>query len=1025
MKPQYLITCGWPRILGTFIALVFGVSAFAQNSGQISGRVFNKDTGEYLQSALVHLKGTTLETNTDRTGYYVFRSLPAGEYVIDVNYPGLNALPVQVTLAAGAAVEQEIAVEEAEQVTLDTYTVREIAAGNALALSRQKASENIRNVLSVDAYGNVTDGNVGNMLRMIPGVTTSDADGDARFAIIRGLSPSLSTLSVNGLPVASAQADSSQQLDIHSTNNLSTIEVIKAPTPDKEHDAIGGSVNLVTRSAFDRKARLLDFTAGTGYMQMLGKWNKSFLMSWSDKFKDDRLGLTFSASYFDTSGGTQSVRQRFRYNRASDYGYNPNNNIYELDSVNLIDQRFTRERYSASSRIDFKLSEDFRVYADLGYSAYRDDRQNRNNQWNIGKNLITAQPFSDDGITTVSVPLNGMLVNTALGGFPYGTVRIGPVSSFIRLSVSDVKYATDLYNVGTGFVLDKKTHKLEGNAYYSRITGKEDWMVPIQVQMEGFQMEAVRAPDSYWPELTIKGQEITTLTPTLFAPSFIYRDPTNLANYTTQRTLDTNNQDNAEKLYGGSLDFTKNMTLANRPFAIKVGGKIRGKDKVNNANIERWKYTGGGTVLATLLDTEFEPEGPIYTHYSGLVQPPWPDIVKYNDLVRNDPTGKVTVDPTQTARNSILNDWTASEDVYSGYLMGSLRLSPKLLALGGLRYEKTDWATKGYGIRPRLPGDPGYDDDVKTIENPITGETIDLTQYTFFRQGASGSYDKLSPGVHLRYLLRPNIVLRAAYTETFSRPYYLLLIPRASIDQILKEINPGNPDLKAAEAQNYDLSAEFYLPSIGLFSIGAFRKDIDGFIFRSDLRLGNGADEIAQKNAYGVPSSMLNDTWTVHQVLNGEGARVEGFEIAYMQRLKFLPWHFDGLGVVANVTLLDSTSYVSTRGTESFPLVDQSDLSYNVGLTYEKFGFSGRVTVTSRGDYLTTVGSNVNEDIYSQRRDVWNFSASYRINSRWSVFADLLNFTDSPFRQYFGKKGNGYTNDYYGRTFNFGIKAKF
>lgn len=1013
----------WRMALGLLALTLCSTLAAQSSTGQIAGRVLNGNTQQNVQSATVRLLGTSISDYTDSTGSYLLTGVEPGSYVLEVSYPGTETSRVDVVVTAGQRTLAPVTLSDV--VVLDAFVIEAITEGNALAQARQRASDDLRSVVSTDAYGNVTNGNVGNILRMIPGVTTTDADGDARFAIIRGLSPQLSTMTANGMPIATAQANGAQQLDVLSTNNLKLIEVIKQPTPDMEHDAIGGSINVISRSAFDRRGRSLEFTLGGGYMQMLGKTNSAFAVSFADTFRDKRLGLTLNASNYGSAGGTQGVAQRFRFNRPSDFGYNPNNNIYELDSIRLIDQQFDRTRQSFGSRLDFKVSDELLVFAEVSYNHYDEDRTNRDNQWNIGKNLITAQPYFDDGVKTISVPLTGMPVDTALGGFAFGVVDIGPVSSFIRMTVSDITYKTDLYNVTSGFELKKPNYQLTGRGYYSEIHGKEKWLVPLQIQMEGFQMEANRAPDPYWPELKITGQEVTELAPTLFAPSFVYRDPTVLSNYGTPRNMDTNNQDNSERLFGFKTDYLRLVKIGNKPVALRAGASYRGKRKENNADVERWNYQGGGQLLQTFLDTGFKAEGPIYDHYKGLVQPPWPDIVAYDKHIRQDPAGKVATDPAYVARNSLLNDWRAQEDVAIGYGMATVDLTPKLRMVAGLHYEWTSWETDGFGQRPSLPGEPTFEDEVTEIKNPITGEIINLTGFTFFPQSASDRYDKWSPGLHLKYEVRPNVYLRAAYTDTFSRPEYTWLIPRAALDMINYVISPGNSNLNAVESQNFDLAAEMYFKKVGLFSIGVFRKNVDGFIFNSSKLLGNGASDIEEKRSYGVPENLLNNTWTVNRLLNGQNAKVNGVEVSYLHRLSFLPSPLDGFSVMVNATFIDSEANILERAGEFFPLVDQSDESYSGALSFEKWGFTARLMGTYRGEYLTAIGGKSGEDIYSESRTIWNLSVSQQIRQNWEIYGEALNLSDSPFRQYFGKKGNGHSNFYYGRMFNFGVRARF
>jgi TonB-dependent receptor len=101
--------------------------------------------------------------------------------------------------------------------------------------------------------------------------------------------------------------------------------------------------------------------------------------------------------------------------------------------------------------------------------------------------------------------------------------------------------------------------------------------------------------------------------------------------------------------------------------------------------------------------------------------------------------------------------------------------------------------------------------------------------------------------------LREDLLLRAAYARTYGRPDFTNIIPNATIDEneqndntpdpegIPGTINIRNTGLRPWTADNFDLSLEYYTPQGGLFSVGAFRKDIADF-FGNVVKLATEAD---------------------------------------------------------------------------------------------------------------------------------------------------------------------------------------
>src|SRR5690606_38130646 len=104
---------------------------------------------------------------------------PAGAVTLEVFYTGLDPQQVKLEVAPGQTVQRDIELTSASRygadgtVKLDAFTVstsRETDA-EAIAINEQRFAANIKNVVSADSLGDVMDGNVGEFLKFLPGVT--------------------------------------------------------------------------------------------------------------------------------------------------------------------------------------------------------------------------------------------------------------------------------------------------------------------------------------------------------------------------------------------------------------------------------------------------------------------------------------------------------------------------------------------------------------------------------------------------------------------------------------------------------------------------------------------------------------------------------------------------------------------------------------------------------------------------------------------------------------------------------------
>jgi hypothetical protein len=204
MKPKNPITLlgAW---LGLALAPATGIHAATEpageisgrQSGTISGRVSNQATSAYLEAAEVVLNPSGISTLTSRDGRYSFSQVPAGTYALSVSYAGLDPQTISTRVEAGRSAVQDVSLTSLVY-RLDAFVVPGEREGNASAITEQRKSANVKNVLSSDAFGNVADENLGNLLQRVPGVAGAVEEGQIVYVKIRGVDPNLSSVTVDG-----------------------------------------------------------------------------------------------------------------------------------------------------------------------------------------------------------------------------------------------------------------------------------------------------------------------------------------------------------------------------------------------------------------------------------------------------------------------------------------------------------------------------------------------------------------------------------------------------------------------------------------------------------------------------------------------------------------------------------------------------------------------------------------------------------------------------------------------------------
>jgi len=329
------------------VSVLSPVSAVAQTAatGSLTGRVSNKATGSYLEGAVIRIIELNRTVATAREGQYLLTGIPAGEYTLRVSYEALDDTTLSVVVAAGSVARADAALET-EVFMLGELQVAARVEGQAAAINLQRNAPTLRTVVSSDALGQIREGNIGDALVRLPGVSVETRAGVQRTATIRGLAPQYNTVTVDGLRMTNVDGNRDIALDSFPSNMLASMEVIKAQMPDFPSDAIGGVVNLVTKTAYDSADRIIVGDVGTTYNDLRGNWNRQASFNFGDTFgANKQFGFLTSFAYFHDQRGYDVAQTAY---------------TTAADNTRTINRTLYYDRYEVKDKVGAGLALDYR-----------------------------------------------------------------------------------------------------------------------------------------------------------------------------------------------------------------------------------------------------------------------------------------------------------------------------------------------------------------------------------------------------------------------------------------------------------------------------------------------------------------------------------------------------------------------------------------------------------------------------------------------------------------------------------------
>ena len=938
------------RALGIFLLGVAFISpGYAQSSGIVAGQVSNAATGAFLEGAEVSVEGTSRSALTDREGRYEL-VLPGGVATLVVRYTGLEPQRVTIDVQPGARKLQNIDLN-AGIYKLDAVTVSGPREGSAYAITRQREALNVKNVVASDSFGNIADGNIGDFLQQLPGITAVYVGADVRSVQIRGIDGALNSVTMDGDRIASSQsagAGRTFEFEQASLNNIETIEVTKAPTPDMDADSIGGNVNIVSKSAFDRnQPRTFSYSLGgvwrPKYFTRSDNWLRepidnvgpSVNFNYQDRLgAEKRIGIVLTGTYHSQPGGDTASLLNYQAALVEPY-YVQNVSVPRPAGA-------PRTRLATGAKIDYKLSERTTLTFNSAYNWFHETNDTRAMLLGTTANVANFRAGYTSYFEEVLANANSSSAITITTDDKSGRTYQFVPSVRHRFAGMEIDYGASFSNSQTYY-----DYAPNGRHFQSRPKGQITYRLPNI----GFTID--RRESLKWPKIAQTA-----------GPDFY-----NLNNYSTL-VLNQLDREGEDEIVTAKFNLKKTIDLP-VPTFVKVGGVFRQQDRALQNRSRRYNYVGPDGVQNSTDDNlgQFLDPTPKWTDSNeGYRQPPWANpfaVTRHQALLPN----LWREDVPFGVNSAAAGDRSITENVSALYLMGQTKIN-SVSILAGIRAEETRTDAEG---------------PLQLANGTVIG-----------RQRRKGDYLDYFPGVHFRYSPSRNLVSRLSYSNGIGRPSFDALMPLDSVNEVAQTVSTRNAALRPQYSDNFDATVEYYFEPVGMVSASAFLKEVNDFQFTDNSQLVPGGPD----NGFGG----LYEGYRITTTRNGGSARYRGFELAYQQQFTFLPGFWRGFGFSANYTQLSTKGdYGGTSATTQ--VAGFVPKAGNIAITYLGYGAYVRLNAVWRDTYLVGISTNPALLRYSEPKVQINLKTKYNLSRRLAVYCDIENLNKSPITEtYFATK---------------------
>ena len=985
------------------VMAVLSVAAHAQDA-RIDGVVKSQD-GDQLTGVRVTVDGIDRETYSDEFGQFSLRGLPAGQHTLVFRFVGAESVRETVELGAETAARMDV------EIDLRIVDVEEIVvtAERQLGLNEERSAHNKVSVLSAAKASELPDINAAEAIQRLPGVYIDEDRGEGRFVSIRGAGSSFNRVKLNGMSLGSPESNGlAVPLDVFPAGAVSAIQVTKTVTPANDANSIGGEITLRTPSVLDKdpgsQFALRYGTHDLGDGERI-RANASINGTFGS---EDQFGFLFNGAYSFRDLLAETVE-------ASDWDLEDNvpgfegQNVWVVDDMELRNQEVERTRTTFGAILEWRPVDSLRLHSQFVYTEFEEDEYRQRgiiqledgfDDYDASRPIVVTPPSGSVGTnvqTGESLPVFGSLTRV----------------TFLGTEEREVDFQSDLtpqefqiLNVGADW--RSRDWLVRADAGWSNT---EERRVRRSVDFEStgvFDLEFDATGDAVRPSLTNVGAG----------------DPGDATLFEFQ-DFDIFNDTRLDEVITLSTDFSRLGFLDGR---LDLDFGVRATLRERELRVNDIDYNDGPTTLL-MSDPRFLRE----SVNNGMIDGRYdfgPGVSRSGlDLLTAEADTLLSLNTVGGQDESYL----AEEDVLAAYVQGTIRLGRWSL-LGGVRVEQTDFSIDGFeAVEVEIDDAAGMSVFTAELLTPVSADT---------------SYTDVFPGLHLRYDVNEQAILRASVAKTIRRPAFFNLSPEASVEisqddsasadeSRIIEFSGGNPDLEPLISWNYEISLDTYFEKIGAFGIAYFYKDL------SDITISNVSEETISaanlpQNLQDAANGLLTGDFTVFTeslISEGEGT-ISGVEISYTKRFAGLPRPFDGLGIDANVTFTDSDltqpvyDGLDFIGDIETALEGQADTSGNITLSYEHDKYDVRLTYAFIDGFLQDVDFEDEENLITQTESDLSFERlgakfRYFINDGIRLTVEGNNFNDAALRRHYADRSQLREYENNGWWLEVGVEAEF
>ena len=1025
-----------PRTLLTFLTgLLAGVTAVdAQTSGTIEGRILNPRSGTVVEGARVSVENTSAVTFSDADGQYRLNQVPSGTVRLRIFFTGSTPQTEEVAVAAGQTAHRDISLVLGKATTgrktddqiikLDKFAVNESREmdASAIAINEQRFAHNMKTVVSTDEFGPITEGNVAEFLRYLPGMTVDVSGGDHRTVGIDGAPPGNTPITLGGINLPSAPLNSTSRVveaGFFNLNNISRLEVNLSPTPDSQGTALAGSINMVPRSSFERSKPVFN-----GSVYLLARDDQLTLSKGPNLYREPRRvthpGMEFSWVVpvnrrfgFSVSAGSSTqyimqdgVNQTWRGitvgTDGSAFPHTTPDRPY-LSSYMFSNAPTESSRNSAAITLDFKLSSYDRISFSYQYSGWDQWGARKNFQFN--PNRIVPGGFGPTFTQGVAGAGN-IIITAANGGVRYFRSQM-PTFSW--------RHEGPIWKMDAGA---GRAHGLGGFR-----SADKGMFLSVEARRNA---------------VTVNFDQVGAMRPGVItvvdAATGASVDPYRLDSYPLTTVTDNprRNEDvNFTAFWNVRRDFTWVV-----PVSLKSGLDFRQSARDITSTTYSYTYRGADGLGNTRPGTAalvLDPYVSQRTNPFGFPAMQLPDYKGAFDYFKANPS-YFALDENNAYRGWVGASKRSVEGISATYLRADVSLlKGRLLLVGGVRLEQTNIEAEGPLTDPTrnnqrdASGRPLRTSTGATI--PITTNALETSKLTFLgRQAhAEKEYLRYFPSLNVSFNVRENLIARAAVSTSIGRPDFNqyaggVTLPDTDLGPIPgRRISLNNPGIKPWSAVSTRARLEYYFAGVGQITVGAYRRDYTNF-FASTFFMPT--DEFLAQ--WGLDPDVYGAYEVATQYNLTNVIRTEGFDASYKQALTFLPQWARGVQVFANISTRHTIG--SSLKALGFREIPRSG-SWGVSLTRPRFDV--RLNCSFRADQPirdNTGASIAPGTVYSTLgRNTIDVVAEYTFWKNLAVFTNLRNITDVPNRNGVRTNSGVWLGEYerYGSLWSLGIKGTY